>query len=50
MQQGERLAHHVSQLVFIAGIHDCNALSIASGRDLPMMINPADYNYIAADA
>src|SRR5260370_14363635 len=49
-QEAKRIAHDLSQLVFITGIHDRNALRIASVRRLAVVINATEHDYIAANA
>ena len=39
----------MAQLIFVTGVHDRDALRIASGRSLAMVVNAADHNHIAAD-
>ena len=49
MQQAERIAHDLAQLIFITRIHDRDALRIAIRRGLAMMINAAENDYVASD-
>src|ERR1041384_3736787 len=49
MQQAERIAHDLAQLIFITRVHDRDALRIAIRRGFAMMINATEHDYIAAD-
>ena len=50
LQHAERLSHYMPQLLLVTGVHDGDRLWISTGRNLSMIVDAAQYNYIAADS